>query len=122
MTVSPLAQFGVVYFDEIFAYATVGFASLTSGEAVTSVDRNGAHPGQAGPDRRLGLRALTPVARWDTATFVKAERPPRRRRLVDVRPVSLLSPLRFQGPRRVPVTPTEPPDGMPLWTVLLTDC
>jgi len=31
----PPRQFGVVYFDEIFAYATVGFASLTSGEAVT---------------------------------------------------------------------------------------
>lgn len=40
---NPLAQFGVVYFDEISAYTTNGFRSLTSdGQAVTMVDRNGA--------------------------------------------------------------------------------
>lgn len=39
---NPLAQFGVVYFDEISAYTTAGSRSLTSGQAVTMVDRNGA--------------------------------------------------------------------------------
>lgn len=39
---NPLAQFGVVYFDEISAYTTSGFRSLTNGQAVTMVDRNGA--------------------------------------------------------------------------------
>ena len=39
---NPLAQFGVVYFDEISAYTTAGFRSLTNGEAVTMMDRNGA--------------------------------------------------------------------------------
>lgn len=39
---NPLAEFGVVYFDEISAYTTQGFRSLTSGQAVTMVDRNGA--------------------------------------------------------------------------------
>jgi len=38
---NPLAQFGIVYFDEISAYTTSGFRSLTSGQAVTMVDRNG---------------------------------------------------------------------------------
>lgn len=37
----PLAQFGVVYFDEISAYTTAGSRSLTGGQAVTMVDRNG---------------------------------------------------------------------------------
>lgn len=37
----PLASFGVVYFDEISAYTTSGPRSLTSGEAITMVDRNG---------------------------------------------------------------------------------
>jgi hypothetical protein len=37
----PLASFGVVYFDEISAYATSGPRSLTSGEAITMVDQNG---------------------------------------------------------------------------------
>jgi len=36
-----LAQFGVVYFDEISAYTTSGWRSLTSGVAVTMVDLNG---------------------------------------------------------------------------------
>jgi Peptidase A4 family len=36
-----LAQFGVVYFDEINAYTTSGWRSLTSGVAVTMVDLNG---------------------------------------------------------------------------------
>ena len=36
-----LAQFGVVYFDEISAYTTSGWHSLTSGAAVTMVDLNG---------------------------------------------------------------------------------
>lgn len=31
---NPLAQFGVVDFDEISAYTTAGFASLTNGQAV----------------------------------------------------------------------------------------
>jgi hypothetical protein len=39
---NPLAQFGVVYFDEISAYTTNGPTSLTSGQAVTMVDRDGA--------------------------------------------------------------------------------
>lgn len=39
---NPLEQFGVVYFDEISAHTTVGFASLTNGQAVTMVDRNSA--------------------------------------------------------------------------------
>lgn len=39
---NPLAQFGAVYFDEISAYTTSGFRSLTQGDAVTMVDRNGA--------------------------------------------------------------------------------
>ncbi|WP_028049013.1 G1 family glutamic endopeptidase [Cellulomonas sp. URHD0024] len=38
---NPLAQFGIVYFDEISAYSTGGFRSLTSGNAVAMVDRNG---------------------------------------------------------------------------------
>ncbi len=38
---NPLAQFGVVYFDEISAYTTDGPRSLTGGQAVTLVDRNG---------------------------------------------------------------------------------
>jgi hypothetical protein len=46
---NPLAQFGIVYFDEISAYTTAGFRSLTSGQAVTMVDRNGAP--LARPDR-----------------------------------------------------------------------
>lgn len=37
----PLASFGVVYFDEISAYATSGARSLTSGDAITMVDQNG---------------------------------------------------------------------------------
>jgi hypothetical protein len=37
----PLARFGVVYFDEISAYTTNGFQSLTSGEAITMVDEQG---------------------------------------------------------------------------------
>jgi hypothetical protein len=36
-----LAQFGVVYFDEISAYTTSGPRSLTSGDAVTMTDQNG---------------------------------------------------------------------------------
>ena len=36
-----LAQFGVVYFDEISAYTTSGWRSLTSGIAVTMTDQNG---------------------------------------------------------------------------------
>ena len=36
-----LAQFGVVYFDEISAYTTSGWRSLTSGIAVTMTDLNG---------------------------------------------------------------------------------
>jgi hypothetical protein len=36
-----LAQFGVVYFDEISAYTTSGPRSLTSGVAVTMTDLNG---------------------------------------------------------------------------------
>jgi hypothetical protein len=36
-----LAQFGVVYFDEISAYTTSGWRSLTSGVAVTMTDLNG---------------------------------------------------------------------------------
>lgn len=39
---NPLAQFGAVYFDEISAYTTSGPRSLTGGQAVTMVDRNGA--------------------------------------------------------------------------------
>lgn len=38
---NPLAQFGVIYFDEISTYTTSGFRSLTDGQAVTMVDRNG---------------------------------------------------------------------------------
>jgi Peptidase A4 family len=37
----PLARFGVVYFDEISAYTTSGFRSLTSGDAITMVDLDG---------------------------------------------------------------------------------
>jgi hypothetical protein len=37
----PLARFGAVYFDEISAYTTSGYRSLTSGEAITMVDQNG---------------------------------------------------------------------------------
>ena len=37
----PLAQFGVVYFDEISAYTTSGSQSLTAGDAITMVDQNG---------------------------------------------------------------------------------
>jgi hypothetical protein len=39
---NPMAQFGVVYFDEISAYTTSGARSLTNGQAVTMVDRKGA--------------------------------------------------------------------------------
>lgn len=39
---NPLAQFGVVYVDEISAYTTAGFTSLTNGQAFAMVDRNGA--------------------------------------------------------------------------------
>ncbi len=39
---NPLARCGVVYFDEISAYATAGFAALTNGQAGTMVNRNGA--------------------------------------------------------------------------------
>ncbi len=46
---NPLAAFGVVYFDEISAYTTAGFRSLTSGQATTMVDNNGAV--LARPDR-----------------------------------------------------------------------
>jgi hypothetical protein len=38
----PLARFGVVYFDEISTYTTSGPQSLTSGEAITMVNQNGA--------------------------------------------------------------------------------
>jgi hypothetical protein len=37
----PLAQFGVVYFDEISAYTTSGSRTLTSGDAITMVDLQG---------------------------------------------------------------------------------
>jgi hypothetical protein len=37
----PLARFGAVYFDEISAYTTSGYISLTSGDAITMVDENG---------------------------------------------------------------------------------
>ena len=40
--VHPLAQFGVVYFDEISAYTTAGSRSLTSGQAIAMVESNGA--------------------------------------------------------------------------------
>jgi hypothetical protein len=40
--VHPLARFGVVYFDEISAYTTAGPRSLTSGDAITMVNENGA--------------------------------------------------------------------------------
>ncbi len=39
---NPLAQFGVVWFDEISTYTRGGFRSLTSGQAVTMVGRDGA--------------------------------------------------------------------------------
>ncbi|HET8599942.1 MAG TPA: G1 family glutamic endopeptidase [Segeticoccus sp.] len=39
---NPLARFGAVYFDEISAYTTAGPRSLTSGQAVTMADGNGA--------------------------------------------------------------------------------
>lgn len=35
---NPLAPFGIVFFDEISAYSTGGFRSLTDGEAVTMAD------------------------------------------------------------------------------------
>jgi len=38
--VHPLARFGIVYFDEISAYTTNGFRSLTSGQAITMVEGN----------------------------------------------------------------------------------
>jgi Peptidase A4 family len=38
----PLARFGVVYFDEIRAATTTGNPLLTSGDAITMVDQNGA--------------------------------------------------------------------------------
>jgi hypothetical protein len=37
----PLASFGIVYFDEISAYTTNGFRSLTSGTAVTMTNQSG---------------------------------------------------------------------------------
>jgi hypothetical protein len=37
----PLARFGVVYFDEIIAFATDGFPRLTDGVPTTMVDSNG---------------------------------------------------------------------------------
>lgn len=37
----PLASFGIVYFDEISAYTTSGFKSLTSGTPVTMIDQSG---------------------------------------------------------------------------------
>jgi hypothetical protein len=40
--VHPLARFGTVYFDEISAFTTSGSRSLTSGEAITMVESNGA--------------------------------------------------------------------------------
>ena len=40
-TISPLARFGVVYFDEISAFSTGGSQSLTAGQAVTMTDSNG---------------------------------------------------------------------------------
>jgi hypothetical protein len=38
---NPLAQFGIVYFDEISAYTTDGFRSLVGGEAITMMDPAG---------------------------------------------------------------------------------
>lgn len=38
---TPLAQFGVVYFDEISAYTTAGTRHLTDGQAVTMVGQDG---------------------------------------------------------------------------------
>ena len=40
-TLSPLARFGVVYFDEISAYTTGGSQSLTAGQAITMTDFDG---------------------------------------------------------------------------------
>lgn len=37
----PVARFGAVYFDEISAYTTAGYRSLTSGGAITMVDQQG---------------------------------------------------------------------------------
>lgn len=41
ISLSPLAHFGVVYFDEISAYATDGPRSLTGGEPITMTETNG---------------------------------------------------------------------------------
>ena len=40
-TISPLARFGVVYFDEISAYSTGGSQSLTAGQAITMTGLDG---------------------------------------------------------------------------------
>jgi hypothetical protein len=42
LPVDPLAHFGIVYFDDIRAATTTGNPLLTSGNAVTMVDQNGA--------------------------------------------------------------------------------
>ncbi len=39
---SPLARFGVVYFDEILAFTTDGTRLLTNGAPTTMTDSNGA--------------------------------------------------------------------------------
>jgi hypothetical protein len=48
---SPLARFGVVYFDEISAFSTSGSRSLTSGQAITMVGIGQNHITLARPDR-----------------------------------------------------------------------
>ena len=55
-----LAQFGVVYFDEISVYTTSGPRSLTSGNAVTMTDQNG--------------NALTELERLTDSTFKAARK------------------------------------------------
>lgn len=54
----PLARFGVVYFDEISAFTTSGSRSLTSGEAITMVDTNGATLARPARLNDFGFKAV----------------------------------------------------------------
>jgi len=65
-TISPLARFGVVYFDEISAFSTGGSQSLTAGQAVTMTDSSGSTLASPSVSTTTLSRSSTDRASWET--------------------------------------------------------
>jgi hypothetical protein len=61
-TISPLARFGVVYFDEISAFSTGGSQSPTAGQAVTMTDSRGSTL-TSPPSQRLRFQGRLRIGR-----------------------------------------------------------